>query len=172
MMGVSIFFWFFGIAAILFASGVWYLQNLLHAAYALMGCMISSAGLLLLCGAPFVGFSQLLVYVGGILILIIFGVFLTQSAGKSRAPLRSRKTNLGVAVVLVLVLVVYYKFVANAALSTLKVEGVTKFQQPSELGIQLVTYAAIPFQLVAILLLVVLVGATLYASEYEKVKDE
>lgn len=172
MTVIDIFFWFFGASAILFALGVLFLHDLLHAAYALMGSMMSVAGLMLLSGAPFVAFAQLLVYIGGILILIIFGVFLTKSTSAMPAPVKNRKSMWGLAGILVVVLGLYYRFVAGATYSSLKVGGVDKFQHPKELGIQLVTYAAIPFQIVAILLLVVLVGATVYASHYEARRDD
>ncbi|MEZ4704050.1 MAG: NADH-quinone oxidoreductase subunit J [Bdellovibrionota bacterium] len=53
------------------------LKNILHAAVALFLCLGSIAALYILLGADFVGVSQLLIYAGGILVLLIFGIFLT-----------------------------------------------------------------------------------------------
>lgn len=56
------------------------LRNLVHCVLALMLCFTGLAGLYLELGAQFVGFAQVLIYVGAIAILIVFAIFLTSSA--------------------------------------------------------------------------------------------
>jgi NADH-quinone oxidoreductase subunit J len=70
-------FWFFGGCALSGALLVALLPKLVHSAFALVLALIGVAGLYWTLGADFLGGVQLLVYVGGITILFIFGVMLT-----------------------------------------------------------------------------------------------
>src|SRR6516162_1610494 len=72
-------FLFFLIAAItgLCAVGVVVTQNIVRAAAWLLFALAGTAGVFFLLGAQFVGATQLLVYVGGTLVLVVFGVMLT-----------------------------------------------------------------------------------------------
>lgn len=67
----------FGGMVVISALLVVFLKNLLHAAVALFFCLSGVAALYVMLGADFVGLAQLMIYAGGILVLIIFGVFLT-----------------------------------------------------------------------------------------------
>ncbi len=51
--------------------------RIVHAALALMACFFGVAGLYALLGADFVALAQVIVYVGGILVLLVFGILLT-----------------------------------------------------------------------------------------------
>ncbi|MBL0333691.1 MAG: NADH-quinone oxidoreductase subunit J [Chlorobiota bacterium] len=57
-------------------------KSIAHAAFALVATLFGVAGLFVMLGADFVGVSQLLVYVGGILILFLFGMMLTSNIDK------------------------------------------------------------------------------------------
>jgi NADH-quinone oxidoreductase subunit J len=52
-------------------------RSLIYSAFALLFTFVGVAGLYLLLGADFLAASQLLIYVGGILVLLLFGVMLT-----------------------------------------------------------------------------------------------
>lgn len=52
-------------------------RSLIYNAFALLGTFFGVAGLYLLLGADFLAATQLLIYVGGILVLLLFGVMLT-----------------------------------------------------------------------------------------------
>src|SRR5512141_801873 len=56
------------------------LRNLVHCALALALCFVGVAGLYLQLNAQFVGFAQILVYVGAVAILIVFAILLTRGA--------------------------------------------------------------------------------------------
>src|SRR5437016_11145298 len=64
------------------AAGVALAPNILYSAFSLLGTLGGVAGLYLLLGADFVGIAQLLIYVGGILVLILFAVLLTNKIGE------------------------------------------------------------------------------------------
>src|SRR5512140_1253366 len=57
-------------------------QNIVYAAFALLFTFFGIAGLYVMANADFLAVTQLLVYVGGILILLIFGVMLTSQIGR------------------------------------------------------------------------------------------
>ena len=71
------FFIIFATAAVGFGSGVLLSQNIVRMAFYLVLSLGATAGLFFLAGAEFVGAMQLMIYVGGTLVLLIFGVMLT-----------------------------------------------------------------------------------------------
>jgi len=73
----SFFFLLFSGAACGFALGVLLAKNIVRMAFYLVLSLSSTAGLFFLAGADFVGAMQLMIYVGGTLVLLIFGVMLT-----------------------------------------------------------------------------------------------
>jgi NADH-quinone oxidoreductase subunit J len=73
----SFFFLFFGGLACVFAIGVLVSRNIVRMAFYLVLSLAATAGLFFLAGADFVGAMQLMIYVGGTLVLLVFGVMLT-----------------------------------------------------------------------------------------------
>jgi NADH:ubiquinone oxidoreductase subunit 6 (subunit J) len=73
----SIMFWIVAILTGLSAISVVVTQNIVRAAVWLLFSLAGTAGLFFLLGADFVGSTQLIVYVGGTLVLVVFGVMLT-----------------------------------------------------------------------------------------------
>ena len=71
------FFVMFALLTCGFAVGVLFSGNIVRMAFYLVLSLASSAGLFFLAGAEFVGAMQLMIYVGGTLVLLIFGVMLT-----------------------------------------------------------------------------------------------
>ncbi len=67
----------FALTACVFAAGVLFSGNIVRMAFNLVLSLGSSAGLFFLAGAEFVGAMQLMIYVGGTLVLLVFGVMLT-----------------------------------------------------------------------------------------------
>jgi len=76
----TILFYVLGAVAVLLALALVNARRLLRAAIYLMGVLAASAGLYILLGAEFLAGIQVLVYVGGIVVLIVFAVMLTRSA--------------------------------------------------------------------------------------------
>jgi NADH:ubiquinone oxidoreductase subunit 6 (subunit J) len=76
----SFFFLFFGALASLFALGVLISTNVVRMAFYLIVSLAATAGLFFLAGANFVGAMQIMIYVGGTLVLLVFGVMLTAQA--------------------------------------------------------------------------------------------
>jgi NADH:ubiquinone oxidoreductase subunit 6 (subunit J) len=92
-MGVdwySLFFYVMAAMACGFALAVVLSSNIVRMAFYLVVSLGAVAGLFFLAGADFVGALQLMIYVGGTLVLLVFGVMLT-----ARGPLVSMKTSTG-----------------------------------------------------------------------------
>ena len=76
----SVFFMICATFACAFALGVLFAQNVVRMAFYLIISLTSTAALFILAGAEFVGAMQIMIYVGGTLVLLIFGVMLTAQA--------------------------------------------------------------------------------------------
>jgi NADH-quinone oxidoreductase subunit J len=86
----TVFFWLFAMLACAFAVAVVVTNNIVRMACGLVASLGAVAGLFFLAGAEFVGAVQLMVYVGGTLVLLVFGVMLT-----ARGPFVSMQTGGG-----------------------------------------------------------------------------
>ncbi len=86
----SLFFWLFAAVACTFAVAVVLSNNIVRMAFYLIVSLGATAGLFFLAGADFVGAMQLMIYVGGTLVLLIFGVMLT-----AKGPFITMKTSAG-----------------------------------------------------------------------------
>ncbi len=73
----AIFFWLVAGLTALCAVAVVVTQNIVRAAAWLLFTLAGTAGIYFLLGADFIGATQVIVYVGGVLVLVIFGVMLT-----------------------------------------------------------------------------------------------
>src|SRR5580693_6811368 len=73
----TFFFWLLAGITGLCAIAVVVTQNIVRSAAYLLFTLAGTAGVFFLLGADFVGATQLIVYVGGILVLVVFGVMLT-----------------------------------------------------------------------------------------------
>src|SRR5215468_3027001 len=94
----------FAIVAILTVAGAvaaMSLRNLVHCALALTVAFSGLAALYLQLDAQFVGFAQILVYVGAVAILIVFAVLLTRGSETPGRSSVSRSTLAGILVALV-----------------------------------------------------------------------
>jgi NADH-quinone oxidoreductase subunit J len=75
---VTLSFFILGVLAVVGAAAALTLRNLVHCVLALVLAFIGMAGLFLQLDAQFIGFAQILVYVGAVAILIVFAVLLTR----------------------------------------------------------------------------------------------
>lgn len=76
----AFFFLLFGALACVFAVAVLLTSNIVRMAFYLTLSLGATSGLFFLAGAEFVGAMQLMIYVGGTMVLLIFGVMLTAQA--------------------------------------------------------------------------------------------
>jgi NADH-quinone oxidoreductase subunit J len=86
----SVFFLLFALVSCAFAVAVLLTSNVVRMAFYLVLSLAATSGLFFLAGADFVGAMQIMIYVGGTLVLLIFGVMLT-----ARGPFISMRTAAG-----------------------------------------------------------------------------
>lgn len=161
---------FYCFAALAVGSGIFILltRNLMYAAFALFMALVGVAALFVLAGADFLAVTQLLVYVGGILVLLIFGIMLTPTNARgstSQTPNRVQvtlgRTFWGIVVSLSLfALLVVVIFTAKFSLNSPALSSRSTIRT---LGVELMTSHLLPFEIAGILLLVALVGAAYLA---------
>jgi NADH-quinone oxidoreductase subunit J len=194
-------FWTVGLLTCLSAVMVVATQNIVRAAVWLLFTLGGVAGLFFLLGADFVGATQLIVYVGGILILVIFGVMLT-----AQGPFVSLKTTAGETVFAMVVGLILLGLLGSAIFVTpWNKAPMTMAEVPAEpshsatandlglamLGVPKVTPEAkltvrppgekgkdrtqvaylLPFEIVSIHLVVVLIGAAYLARAKRRKKE-
>lgn len=157
----EIFFWFFGGVALLSALGIIFCQNVIHGALLLVLTLLSLAAVFILFGAEFLAVVQILVYAGGIVVLMVFGIMLTKR--QEDGNLKTSNQYL-VSAILIGGLVMYLLVRVVGKLNVSNAEIETQSNQVQDLGIQLMTTNLIAFELIAYLLLVVLVGAAFLAK--------
>lgn len=173
-------------AALLLASCglMLWTKNLMHSCIYLLGTLIGTAGLYLSLGADFVAVTQVMVYVGGIVILMLFAVMLT--GGKDYVskkqkilgliPLMGNKKSfiwgIGSGLVFIITLGI---LLTNIFTSIKPLKEVVPYSFTiEEIGELLITNHELAFELSSVLLLGALVGAAIIARprrEYER-KDE
>jgi NADH:ubiquinone oxidoreductase subunit 6 (subunit J) len=155
-------------------------------AFSLIISLGSTAGLFFLLGADFVAATQLLVYVGGTLVLLIFGVMLTASGPFRRIRMSTGETLLGAAVGLLFFSVIAFTVLSVnwQAVPSYRDVAASPSQQTGNtsrsIGLRLVGIPAdstiglhagrgsntsylLPFEIVSVHLLVVLIGAAYLA---------
>jgi len=155
----TIIFGLFAIVAVTAGLAVLLSTNIVRMAYWLIAMLISVAGLYFLMGAYFLGVIQILVYVGGVAVLLVFGVMLTsrQLAPKLRpGPFEALWLIVVAAVLLVgLILSVLHAHFEQGAI----VAG----NSIAEIGRSLLGDFLGPFELASVLLLVAMLGAAYLA---------
>ena len=80
----SVFFWIFAIAAILAGLLTVMARNAVHSALFLISSLVSIAALFILLGAEFIAGVQILVYVGGVMVLFLFVIMLVNVGSEER----------------------------------------------------------------------------------------
>lgn len=134
------------------------LPNIIYSAVALLFTFAGVAGLYVLTSADFLAATQILIYVGGILVLIMFAVFLSSriSTGKLSNPVRFRLPAAAVCLGLFGVL----SYTAVSTPFPLK-PGLSYQATTAEIGELLMTRYLLPFEVASVLLLAALIGAAL-----------
>ena len=158
----EILFWL--IAALTIASAAMVVLNnqLLYSAIALLFTLFGIAGLYIYLWADFIAGVQLLVYIGGINVLIIFGIMLTNRISSIRLSQTNVQQGVGG-------VVAFWFFILISMVISKTPWYQTTSAEPSstvrEVGILLMTKFILPFEAISLLLLGALIGAALLSRE-------
>ena len=161
-IGAALFYLFAGMAGVA-ALGLVISRNIVRSAVCLLFTLTGVAGLYFLLGAEFLAAVQLVVYAGGTLILIIFGVMLT-----SKSPFsRFEPSLIEVVLALVLAAVLFLSLVlaiGSYRFNTLPESAEAQRYPMAQLGQALLGDYLLPFEIASVLLLVVMIGAAYLAK--------
>jgi NADH-quinone oxidoreductase subunit J len=157
MTAADYVFWVFAILTVGSAAVVVLARSLIYNAFALLFTFFGVAGLYVLLGADFLAAAQLLIYVGGIMVLLLFGVMLTHRL--TDLDLRSETTQM---VPGLIVGVGLFTIVAAVAFKTQWPEAVRPLgPTTSDIGRMFLGEYLLAFEAASVLLLVALVGAAM-----------
>jgi NADH-quinone oxidoreductase subunit J len=155
---VQIVFYFFAVVVIGSAAVVVFSRNLIRSAFALLFTFIGVAALYVLLGADFLAATQMVIYVGGILVLLLFGVMLTHKL----YDLNLRSETFQFLPALATVVVVFSALVAFMLRTRWHAGGNSPdLPTTATIGELLLKDYILPFEAASILLLVALIGAAM-----------
>lgn len=154
-------FWVFGGLAAVSSIFVVTTRNVVHSALGLAAALMGAAGLFILFGAEFVGLAQILIYVGAVVILFLFGIMLT-SAAPGRPVVDNDQRWLAGLVAAGVFGVLSAGILAAFAGRQLRFDVAFPVKR---LGTALFTQWILPFEAVSVLLLAALVGAIVLARK-------
>ena len=185
----ALFFWIFALAAIFAALLTVMARNAVHSALFLISSLVSVAALFVLAGAEFIAGVQILVYVGGVMVLFLFVIMLVnvgaEEKGSEQIFNRQRQVTASLIFCFLLVAGVLHA-VSQGYVGLEKLHpqpeqtlGATADTNPGgpagatgtsqitrdteEVGSSLYRYAALPFEIASVLLLVAIIGSVMLA---------
>lgn len=163
MTGLTVSFWLLAAVSVVAALGVVLLRDVFRAALLLVLCFFTVAGLYITLSADFLAAVQVLIYVGAISVLLIFGIMLTRESrrGSPFSRLRLPALLLGL-----LLLAVFILVAVNTAWPVSDVPPAA----PTTAGIaqrlfDLDEGFVLPFEIASVLLLAAIIGAIVLVRE-------
>jgi NADH-quinone oxidoreductase subunit J len=160
-MNLSPVFILLALVTFMAAAAAMTLRNLVHCALALAVCFVGLAALYLQLDAQFVGFAQVLVYVGAVAILIVFAILLTRSGEVTNESVLAPGWAGGVVVAGCVFALVGWAVLGSGALP-LEVAPAPEVTV-RDLGDALMTRYIVPLEVIGLLLTAALIGAVVIA---------
>jgi len=145
------------------AAGVAFSRNIIYSALALLGALLGAGGLYVFLNADYVAISQLLIYVGGVLVLILFAVMLTSRISDQKHSNPSVGILPGIVLLVALLGVMGYVTTRSPWLvsSTTFNAAQTSFT----IGDVFLREYLLPFEVSSLVLLATLIGAVVVARK-------
>ena len=186
----ALFFWIFGLAAIFAGLLTVMARNAVHSALFLISSLVSIAALFVLAGAEFIAGVQILVYVGGVMVLFLFVIMLVNVGAEERGhdEIFNNQRQVTASLIFCLLLVGGMLYAVNQGYQGLQAHntitpqavaaqqatrerslptsatGTSKITDDSQgLGAVLYRYASLPFEIASVLLLVAIIGSVMLA---------
>ena len=158
------------LALLTIVPAVWVVlsQNIVHAGFALLFTLMGAAGLYAYMGADFIAVAQVMVYVGGVLVLILFTVMMTRVPGKGRHRYGVDRY-VPAAILAIAVFGILYK-----AITSVQWNASATPAQPTtaEIGTNFMTTYIFPFEYVSLVLLAAMIGAAILIREHKTVDED
>jgi len=143
------------------AAAAMSLRNLVHCALAFVVAFAGLAAMYLQLDAQFVGFAQILVYVGAIAILIVFAILLTRSGDTPNEAVLAPGWVYGIAVSVVVFTLLGWAVLNSSALP--KQTPLAPVATVKDIGGLLMTKYVLPLEIIGLLLTAAMIGAVIIA---------
>lgn len=161
-------FYFFCLLSL--AGGVYMLfsKSVIYSAFALLTTLLGIAALFVFAGAEFLGIAQIMIYIGGVLVLFLFGIMMTRRLNSDALEKTGNKNLLagiiagGGLFTILLIIILQVNFLSLDWIQ--KGSTQTYATGVSAIGIKLMTDFIMPFELAALILLLALIGAAVIAA--------
>jgi NADH-quinone oxidoreductase subunit J len=153
------------IAALMIAGAIKVVtsNNVVHAALALVLVLSGAAAQYILLGAEFVGVSQVLVYVGAVMVLFLFGVMLTRAKLGAESDLNNATAWVGIPVSLLMLGVIGWVLIDGFSDTRLPADAGSK--PVVEISDSFLSPYLVPFLALAFVLVAVVVGGIVLARK-------
>jgi NADH-quinone oxidoreductase subunit J len=162
----DILFYLFALITVGSAFIVVFSKNIVYAAFSLLFTFFGVAGFYVLLLADLLAVTQILVYVGGILTLLLFGVMLTNTV--ISVDMKTGTLHTIPAAILAAVLFGSLAAVFYVMWSTVTAPAVNIGTTVETIGALLMTGYALPFEVASVVLLVAMIGAAFIARRTRK----
>jgi NADH-quinone oxidoreductase subunit J len=168
----QVIFFIFAAITVGGASYLLFTKNVLYAAFSLLLTLLGVSGLYVFAGADFLAVSQIMIYVGGVLVLMIFGIMLTHNKNAQRKTTEANQISVShhnifwAVLVAVLLFLGYLKVILEANFNIIGKHTHTG-STVKQIGENLVINYVFAFEIIGILLLAALIGAA-YIAKKEK----
>jgi NADH-quinone oxidoreductase subunit J len=162
----TIIFYIFAAMTLFSACFVVFSRNIVRSAFALLFAFFGVAGIYVFLVADFLAVTQLLIYVGGILVLILFGVMLTSkqiNVDMKTGTIQTIPAILIVASLAGTIIWIYWSTIWPTAPHLQEMD-----KTAPQIGELLLTQYLLPFEVASIILLVALIGAAMIARREKK----
>jgi len=160
---LMVYWWVFTIAIVLGAVGTVTMRSLFRSAMSLILTLVGVAGYYLLLDAEFLAAVQIIIYVGAIMVLVIFAILVAHSVMGQEV----RQTN-RLVVPALLGSAALFAIMVYAVMNTpfsFKPEGMPLASNVKQIGWSLMATYTLPFEIVGILLFVAMMGAIIIARK-------
>ena len=161
----QIFFYLFAVIILTGAVRTITTRNAVHSALYLIMTLLGVAGLYLHLEAEFLTAVQVILYVGGIMVLFLFVIMLVNLDQAARQAAFHRGWLLGLAAVVVLVAELGYLYLGRPVAGFPRLPVVQNIGNTEMVGNSLYQNYMLPFEIASILLLVAMVGAVVMAKK-------
>ena len=186
----AVFFWVFAITAIFAGLLTVMARNAVHSALFLISSLVSVAALFILLHAEFIAGVQILVYVGGVMVLFLFVIMLVNVGAEERGSeeIFNNNRQVGTSLIFCFLLVAGLLFAVNTGYQGMRANDASKLNNAAQeqtdqqaqlqksgtgstkittdtesVGRSLYRYASLPFEIASILLLVAIIGSVMLA---------
>jgi NADH-quinone oxidoreductase subunit J len=162
-------FYFISAVTVAGALAAVLLRNTIHCALALAVAFAGLALLFLSLDAQFVGFVQILVYIGAVVILVVFAILLTRDSEAPSQSVYSRTWFAGL--VITAAVFAFLAWAVLASLPGLPMQAVAPAASVHDIGNALMTRYVLPLEIIAVLLTAATIGAVIVAM-HEKTRSK